>query len=329
MKLGRIVGGAGTSGKSKLGFLGAAFTLIELLVVIAVIAILAALLLPVLSRAKEKARSVQCLCNLRQITLGFKSAVDEDSGVLNRPNGPQGLRGLDPAGWPFEGTSVGNWRLKCWGRASQCSLCPDAPVQPPNPNPPFVLSHYCSGGTLDSAWQFSKIDWIGDWEWLFSPGEEPQIGPTNRVGSYAINDWVNAMGPWGSVDGKPWPEMPWVFIKEDQIAHPTQTPAFSDAVVPCWVFATEQGLPAQNLQTGQPWPGDVAAYNGYDMSVLTIPRHGSRPSRVATSQQPQDPLPGAINISFYDGHAALVRLKKLWQQEWHRDWNPMTNRFGL
>jgi hypothetical protein len=117
---------------------------------------------------------------------------------------------------------------------------------------------------------------------------------------------------------------------ESEVAQPSLTPLLGDATSYA-VYPRATDTPPKNLDTADHVPDFflLSPADLFDMKSFSLPRHGDRPSPVPTDWPADKPLPGAINLSFLDGHGKLVKLDRLWRLYWYKDYQPPAKRPGL
>jgi prepilin-type N-terminal cleavage/methylation domain-containing protein/prepilin-type processing-associated H-X9-DG protein len=138
-------------------------------------------------------------------------------------------------------------------------------------------------------------------------------GGTNYFqGSYALNGYLYTASPYGE---------PRNFFKtETDVIEPSKTPFFGDSVwVDAWPVETDR--PARNLFNGD-------NFSGGGLSRFAIPRHAADAAGAPRNFNAQNQLPGAINVGFADNHVELVKLEKLWELTWHKNWKQPAKRPG-
>jgi len=113
------------------------FSLVELLIVIAIIAILAAMLFPVLAAAKQRAWTIQCVSNLRQIGVAMKVFADENEGLYPESGTDIHWGTVDIP--PPNGSGKPSWmeQIVSYVQNTNVYNCPGNSQLPPNMQGPF------------------------------------------------------------------------------------------------------------------------------------------------------------------------------------------------
>jgi prepilin-type N-terminal cleavage/methylation domain-containing protein/prepilin-type processing-associated H-X9-DG protein len=187
-----------------------AFTLIELLVVIAIIAILAAILFPVFAQAREKARSISCLSNQKQIGTGMMMYVQDydETYPMNQYIVQSTGQQYDWADmlWPYIANGerfydAARGANVSWG-VGGINRCPSFPIDGQNHNYGLHLDVFPDGAASWNSWTpgniatMAEIDAVGDKILVVEKGvnDAPWSFGTFIPWEWDWTDWVGSDG---------------------------------------------------------------------------------------------------------------------------------------
>jgi prepilin-type N-terminal cleavage/methylation domain-containing protein len=152
------------------------FTLIELLVVIAIIAMLAGLLLPVLTRAKEKAQAIKCINNLKQTGLCFQLYVSANNDTFPPSDNQQ----LSPTAQP----SFVSYVPCIGGKDPKPNFASFAPMATNRPLYSYLTAFETFRCPADKGQDWRLCDYWGDGPW--KPSNYEAKGCSYRYNAYLL-----------------------------------------------------------------------------------------------------------------------------------------------